>query len=46
MSLEIAEKAVDWLWGNPQKARRIGAKTAEDKCSINFFGGEPLLMWD
>ena len=36
MSLATAKDAADFLAGN----------TEDGRASINFFGGEPLLMWD
>lgn len=40
MSFQVAKDTVDWLYSNSQKKEKDG------KCSINFFGGEPMLMYN
>lgn len=46
MSLQTAKDAVDWLYVNAQI--KIKNKWVNQKYipHINFFGGEPTLMWD
>lgn len=43
MTLEIAEKSIEWLRGNYVKS---GIDLSKEKMSVNFFGGEPLLQFE
>ena len=40
MTYDIAKQAVDFIISNREK------KNSKEKCYLNFFGGEPMLMWD
>lgn len=42
MSYDIAKKAVDFIVEN-YKIKNLDKK---ERCFLNFFGGEPTLMWD
>ena len=42
MTYDIAKKAVDFIVEN-HKIKNLGKK---ERCFLNFFGGEPTLMWD
>ena len=47
MTLDIAKQAVDWLYQNYQFKKNHKLLAYEDQRPfINFFGGEPLLMFD
>ena len=46
MTLDIALQAVDWVIKNYKIKREKGLLNATDKCSLNFFGGEPTLMFE
>ena len=46
MTLEIAKDAVDWLYNNNQIKINKGFIPINSKPRINFFGGEPTLLWD
>ena len=43
MDIQVAKDAVDWLHNNMLEKRKLGIY---EKCSINFFGGEPMLLYD
>ena len=43
MSLDIAKQGIDWIYENYNKKEKI---TNDLKCTIYFFGGEPLLCYD
>ena len=40
MTYDIAKKAVDFILNNRE------LKKSSEKCFLNFFGGEPTLLWD
>ena len=44
MDLQTAKDAVDFLWNNYQIKKE--KKLPTDAPYINFFGGEPTLLWD
>ena len=44
MDLQTAKDAVDFLWNNYQIKKE--KKLPTDNPYINFFGGEPTLLWD
>ena len=46
MTYQVAKDAVDWIYNNLQKKRELGYCEKNDMGSVNFFGGEPTLMWD
>ncbi len=46
MSLQTAKDAVDWVWNNYLKKKKLKPNIKDYKCSINFFGGEPMLLFD
>lgn len=46
MSFDIAKKAVDWEINNYKIKRQLNLADAQEKCELNFFGGEPTLMFD
>ena len=43
MEFKVAQDAADWLYNNMLAKRKLGIY---EKCSINFFGGEPMLLYD
>jgi sulfatase maturation enzyme AslB (radical SAM superfamily) len=45
MSIETAKKAVDFLYGNLKRKREV-CKDNSIKGNINFFGGEPMLLFN
>ena len=44
MNLATAKAAVDYVYQNLQEKKKI--KNTKEKCSIYFFGGEPLLCYN
>ena len=46
MDFITAKAAADWLHDNLNKKRELGVNMPNEKCSINFFGGEPMLLYD
>lgn len=46
MSLQTAKDAIDWTWSNYQKKQKLKKNVKDLKCSVNFFGGEPTLLFD
>ena len=46
MTLETAKDAVSWLVSNLHWKKEHGFAKEYDKVSINYFGGEPTLLWD
>lgn len=48
MSLQTAKDAVDYAWNNYliKKEKNQNNKNYNCKCTVNFFGGEPMLMFD
>lgn len=49
MSLDVALKAVDWLYENylyHKKHNTLLEYTKDGKCNIQFFGGEPMLCYE
>ncbi len=46
MDLQTAKNAVDWLWTNAQIKIKNHWENQNYCPHINFFGGEPTLMWD
>jgi uncharacterized protein len=46
MTFEVAKDAADFLYNNLQKKIEMGVNKEDDKCSLTFFGGEPMLMYD
>ena len=46
MSLQTAKDAVDWGWDNYLKKKELLPKAKDLKFTINFFGGEPMLLFD
>ena len=44
MTLQIAKDAVDFLYNNVKRKREI-YKNNNIKGNINFFGGEPMLLF-
>lgn len=46
MTYQVAKDAVDWIYNNLQQKKQLGYCSQTEKGSINFFGGEPTLMWD
>lgn len=46
MDLQTAKDSVDWIYKNLQIKKELGYCGQEEQCSLNFFGGEPTLMWD
>lgn len=45
MTLDVAKQAIDWAYNNYCYQKKHKHKLI-DTVSINFFGGEPLLMYD
>jgi uncharacterized protein len=45
MPLEVATAAVDYLYSNLQKKRKL-VNDSSLQGMINFFGGEPMLCYD
>lgn len=46
MTLEIAKKAIDWTYQNYLKRQDKKLLYKGERPEINFFGGEPMLMYD
>lgn len=46
MTIELAKQAVDWVVNNLQIKNKIPNKSKQEFVSINFFGGEPMLLYD
>lgn len=46
MELQTAKDIVDWLVNNMKVKKEHKWVKQEEKCSINFFGGEPMLLYD
>lgn len=46
MSLQTAKDAVDWAWNNYLKKKELNPNEKSYECSVNFFGGEPMLLFD
>lgn len=46
MTLQTAIDATNWLYKNLQKKKELGYCSSTEMASINFFGGEPTLLWD
>ena len=46
MTLQVAIDSVKYIYNNLQIKKELGYCTENEKCSLNFFGGEPTLMWD
>lgn len=46
MSLQTAKDSADWLYQNLQIKKEKGYAQKDDKCTIVFFGGEPMLLYD
>ena len=47
MSLQTAKKAIDWVYNNLQiKIKNNWIEKDHYFCEVNFFGGEPMLMYD
>lgn len=46
MTLQTAKDSADWLYKNLQIKKEKGYCPENEKCSITFFGGEPMLMYD
>lgn len=45
MDLDTAKAAVDFVYNNLKRKREL-TKNSQLIGSINFFGGEPMLVWD
>ena len=46
MDLQTAKDAMDWLHKNLEIKKEKKFTNEKDKCSVNFFGGEPMLLYD
>ena len=47
MTFDVAKAAADWCYNNLQKRQQLINTTFKPKmCSLNFFGGEPLLCYE
>ena len=46
MDLQVGKDAIDWLAKNLQIKKERGWAKNDDKCSVNFFGGEPMLLYE
>ena len=46
MSLQTAKDIADWLYNNCQIKIKNNWVNEKEKCKINFFGGEPMLLFD
>lgn len=47
MSLETAKKIADWVYENFQQRKKLNLlKYIEERPSLYFFGGEPMLCYD
>lgn len=46
MNLQTAKDAADWLYNNAQIKIQKNIVNKDYKPRINFFGGEPTLLWD
>lgn len=46
MSLQTAKDIVDWTWNNYLKKKELLLNKKISNCTVNFFGGEPMLMYD
>lgn len=46
MTLETAKDIVEWLYNNLQIKKKNNWCLKTEKCTIHFFGGEPMLLYD
>lgn len=46
MTYKVAKDATDWIYKNLQIKKELNYIPQDEMGSINFFGGEPTLMWD
>lgn len=46
MTLDTAKAAVDWLYKNYLKKKELNIPTINNKISLYFFGGEPMLCYE
>lgn len=44
MTLDLAKKTIDWLIDNLNERNKLGKQ--DKQISVNFFGGEPTLLYD
>ena len=46
MTIDLAKQTIDWLVNNLKNKNSLLVDKKLDKADLNFFGGEPMLLYD